>query len=462
MKDSLNFNFHLYTEIVFGKGSVGKLAELVKKYGGTKVLFVYGSGSIKKSGLYDHVKRELDAGAIPFVELGGVKANPLRSLAEKGMELARAEGTDFYLGVGGGSVIDTAKAIALAMANDGEYWPFYHGTEPPRMAPVGSINTIAAAGSETSGSTVLVDDLETGDKSGLMWPAVCRPVFAIMDPELTYSVSAKQTVAGAADIFSHTYMRFFSKYDSYIGDEYCIATLRTVKHFAPIARNCPSDYEARAELMLSAAFSHNDLTEIGRPHKDMGGEHTIERQLSGRYDFPHGEGLAVIMPAYLKYIVAHGTAREVGRVATFGARVFDAGTGASAGAGTGTSANAGTGASANAGTGTSASAGTGTSTSAGTGTSTSTEFGASAGAETKSGVNTVATEEVKVIANEGIKRFTEWLRALGLPTTLAELGVPEDKMDAVAEYCVKDTGGNIRGFMNLDANAIREIFTLAR
>jgi len=398
MKESLNFNFHMYTEIAFGKGSVDKLGGLVKKYGGTKVLFVYGSGSIKKSGLYDRVKEALDAADIPFAELGGVKANPLRSLAEKGMELARSEGADFFLGVGGGSVIDTAKAIALAMANDGEYWSFYHGTEPPRMAPVGTINTIAAAGSETSGSTVLVDDIETGDKSGLMWPAVCRPVFAIMDPELTYSVSAKQTASGAADIFSHTYMRYFSKYDSFLGDEYCIGTLRTVKQFAPIALADPCDYEARAELMLSAAFSHNDLTELGRPHSGMGGEHALERQLSGHYDFPHGEGLAVMMPAYLKYMVAHGTDREVRRVADFGARVFGAGAGA---------------------------------------------------------------EGVNAVAIEGIERFTEWLRSLGLPTTLAELGVPADEMDVAAERCVENLGGKINGFMELDADAIREIYTLA-
>ncbi|MDR1495505.1 MAG: iron-containing alcohol dehydrogenase [Clostridiales Family XIII bacterium] len=399
MKKFSKFNFHMYTEMVFGKGTVDGLADLIKKYGGTKVLFVYGSGSIRASGLYDRVKRALDGGGLPFAELGGVKANPLRSFAEKGIDLARAEGADFFLGVGGGSAIDTAKAIAIAMANDGEYWAYYNGVEPPRMAPVGAINTIAAAGSETSGSTVLVDDIETGRKSGLMWPGVCRPVFAIMDPELTYTLPARQTAAGAADIFSHTFMRYFTNYASYLGDAYCVSTLRTVRKYAPVCLERPDDYEARAELMLAAAFSHNDLTGVGRAGDGKGGEHALERQISGYYDFPHGEGLAVMMPAYLKYMVRRGSAEQAARVADFGVRVFDV--------------------------------------------------------EPEMG-------DAAAVAADGIERFTVWLRSLGLPTTLAELGIPEGEYDTVAERCVEENGGLIKGFMNIDADGIREIFTLAR
>jgi alcohol dehydrogenase YqhD (iron-dependent ADH family) len=314
------------------------------------------------------------------------------------MEIARAEGTDFYLGVGGGSAIDTAKAIALAMANDGEYWAYYNGVKPPRMAPVGAINTIAAAGSETSGSTVLVDDIETGKKFGLMWPDVCRPVFAAMDPELTYTLPARQTASGAADIFSHTFMRYFTNYASYLGDAYCIATFRTVRKYAPVAVARPDDYEARAELMLAATFSHNDLTGIGRSGDGHGGEHGLERQLSGYYDFPHGESLAVMMPAYLKYMVKHGTPDQVARVAEFGVRVFDA---------------------------------------------------------------EPEMSEIEAVATDGIERFTAWLRSLGLPVTLAQLGVPENEYDAAAERCVENNGGLLKGFMNVDADGIREIFTLA-
>jgi alcohol dehydrogenase YqhD (iron-dependent ADH family) len=388
----------MYTEISFGRGTVDGLAGLIKKYGGTKVLFVYGSGSIKKSGLYDRIVKALNEGGVHFVELGGVKANPLRSVAEKGIEIARAEGTDFYLGVGGGSVIDTAKAIALAMASGGEYWSYYNGVEPRSMEPVGAINTIAAAGSETSGSTVLVDDIETDRKFGLMWPDVCRPVFAIMDPELTYALPSRQTASGAADIFSHTFMRYFTNYASYLGDAYCVSTFKTVKKYAPIVLSRPDDYEARAELMLAATFSHNDLTGIGRAGDGRGGEHSLERQLSGYYDFPHGEGLAVMMPAFLKYIVLHGTQSQVARVADFGVCVFDV---------------------------------------------------------------EPEMDDVVSVATEGIARFIEWLRSLGLPVTLGELGVPESEYATAAERCVSDNGGTLNGFMETDADGIREIFRLA-
>jgi alcohol dehydrogenase YqhD (iron-dependent ADH family) len=391
MKSHPNFNLHTYTEIAFGPDSVEQLPGLIRKYGGTKVLFVYGEGSIKRSGLYDRVTALLGGAGIPYAELGGVKANPLRSVAEMGMEIARGENTDFYLAVGGGSAIDTAKAIALAMANGGEYWSYYHGTQPERMAPVGTINTIAAAGSETSGSTVLVDDLETGLKCGPMWPAVCRPVFAIMNPELTYTVPPEQTAAGAADIFAHTYMRFFTQHDSLIADEYCIGTMRTVVRYAPVALARPDDYEARAQLMLAASFSHNELMGVGRPRADMGGEHRLEKQLSGYYDFPHGAGLAVMMPAHLKYMLRHGGERGAARVTEFGARVFDART-----------------------------------------------------------------------PEEGIERFTEWLRSIGAPVTLGELGVPAGEVDAAAARCIEDNGGTLKGFMDIDADGIREIFESAR
>ncbi|MDR1953765.1 MAG: iron-containing alcohol dehydrogenase [Clostridiales Family XIII bacterium] len=394
MKTFSNFKFHMYTEIVFGKDTEAQTAALIRKYGGSKVLLVYGSGSIKKSGLYDRVTATLKEGGIPFAELGGVKSNPTRSLVEEGIRIAEAEGVDFFLGVGGGSTIDTAKAIALAVANGGEYWPFYYDTEPAQMAPVGTINTIAAAGSETSGSTVLVDDIETGFKRGLTWD-VCRPMFAIMNPELTYSVPAFQTGAGASDIFAHTYMRYFNGFASYLGDQYCVATLRTVVKYAALAIAKPADYEARAELMLSAAFAHNDLTGIGRGSGPKGGEHPLEHQLSGYYDTAHGAGLAVIMPAYIRYMAAHGTAEQVARAAQFGVDVFDV---------------------------------------------------------------EPDMRDVRGTALAAAAALTAWLRSIGMPTTLKELGVPKDELDAAIERIVRDTGGLIRGFMELDAAAIAEIY----
>ena len=182
-----NDNFHLYTEIVFGKDTEHEVAKLVRKYGGTKVMVVTGSASAKKSGLLDTVISLLEQADIPVVEFSGVKANPQRSFAEKGYQLAVDEGVDFLLGVGGASAIDTTKAIALGLANEGGFWQFYSGESvPKKMAPVGTIHTLAAAGSETSGSTVLVDDVSGSfAKKGMMYPDVVRPVFAIMNPALT-------------------------------------------------------------------------------------------------------------------------------------------------------------------------------------------------------------------------------------------------------------------------------------
>jgi alcohol dehydrogenase YqhD (iron-dependent ADH family) len=394
MKKFSDFGFHMYTEIVFGKGAESQVADLIKKYGGTKVLFVYGANSIKRSGLYDRVAKNLNDAGIPFVELGGVHANPRRSLVEEGLKKANAFNADFFLGVGGGSSMDTAKAIALAVANGGEYWKFYAGTEPKKMAPVGVIHTIAASGSETSRSSVLVDDMGTGFKRGFMWKA-CRPCFAIMNPELTYTLPAYQTAAGATDIFAHTYMRYFTNYASYLGDRYCEGTLRTVVKYARAAVENPEDYEARAELMLAGSFSHNDLTGIGRGEDGHGGEHGLEQQLSGHYDTAHGAGLAVVMPALLEYAVRHGSPDQVARVAQFGAKVFDV----------------------------------------------ESDFGDPSG-----------------VATEGISRFRAWLKSIGMPITLKELGIPKEDLPGVIQRCADSTGGRINGFLTLDEKAVAEIF----
>ena len=394
MKTFSNYDFHMYTEIVFGKDTENRVADLIRKYKGTKVMFVYGSGSIKKSGLYDRVVDALNKGGLPFIEFGGVKPNPLRSKVEEGIKAANDFGADFFLGVGGGSTIDTAKAIALAIANDGEYWPYYQGVEPKKMASVGTINTIAAAGSETSRSSVLVDDIETGRKEGFLWYP-CRPCFAIMNPELMYTLPPYQTAAGAADIFSHTYFRFFHTDSCYLGDEYGIGTFRTVVKFAPIAVADPNNYEARAELMASAAFSHNDLTGIGKSSGQGGGEHALEQQLSGYYDTAHGAGLAVMMPALLEYIVKYGSAEKVEKIAYFAVRVFD--------------------------------------------------------------VEPDADNPRKV-AEEGIARFRAWIKAIGMPITLSELGVPEADVPAAIDRCVQGVGGKISGYVDIDADGMAEIY----
>ncbi|MDR1901053.1 MAG: iron-containing alcohol dehydrogenase [Treponema sp.] len=395
MKTFTNFSFHMYTDILFGRDTEKEAGNMIRKHGGTKVMMVYGGGSIKKSGLYDRVVKSLNDADIPFIELGGVKPNPLRSLVDKGLKIAQDEKVDFMLGVGGGSSIDTAKGIALGLANNGEYWKFYNNIPAEKMAKVGTIHTIAAAGSETSSSSVLVDDVETGRKRGFMWTP-CRPVFAIMNPELTYTVSPYQTGAGSADIFAHTVMRYFIDSASYLGDEYCESTLRTVVKYAPVAIANPTDYEARAELMLAGSFSHNDLTSIGRSGP-RGGEHGLESQLSGHYDTAHGAGLAAVMPAWLQYIVDHGSADKVARIAQFGVKVF--------------------------------------------------------GVEPD-------MADVKAVANEGLQRFRAWVKSIGMPLTLKELGIPKDDLQGVVDRCLDNLGGSLAGaFMDMDRNAVTAVFS---
>ena len=390
-----NFSFHMNAEIVFGKGTESETGRLVKKYGGTKAMIVYGSGSIKRSGLYDRLVQSLNDAGILFTEFGGVKPNPKRSFAEEGVRLALDEGVDFVLGAGGGSAIDTAKAIAYGVANGGDFWQFFLGMPHEKTIPVGTIVTMAASGSETSRSCVLVDDVDTGQKKGL-WSF--RPCFAIMNPELTCTLPPYQTAAGCADIFSHTFMRYFSNYPSYIGDRYCEATMQTVVKYAPVALADPDNYEARAEILLAGSLSHSDLMIIGRPQGSAGGEHALESQLSGYYDTVHGAGLAVIMPALLKYFLAHGNHEQITRLAQFATNVF--------------------------------------------------------------GVEP-ADISVAEKAKLGIAGFIEWLRAIGMPTTLPELGIPETDIPDAVSRCMRARGSKIDGFLTLDETAVSEIYRLA-
>jgi alcohol dehydrogenase YqhD (iron-dependent ADH family) len=394
MKYFTNFSFYPYTDILFGKDTEKEAGKMIRKHSGKRVMVVYGGGSVKKSGLFDAVVKAIKDEGLYYAEFGGVKPNPRRSLVEKGIKLAQDEKIDFLLALGGGSVIDTAKAIALALANNGEYWKFFSGLLPERMAPVGTIHTIAGSGSETSRSVVIVDDLDTGHKLSVNADC-CRPVFAIMNPELTYSVSAYQTGVGAADTIAHTVGKYFTKDNPAcnLGDEFGEGLIRTVVKFAPIAIANPNDYEARAELMMAASFSHNELTSIGRSGK-RGGEHPLEHQLSGHYDTAHGAGLAVIMPAWLQYIADNGTEEQVGRVAQFGAKVF-----------------------------------------------------------------AVKADTAKATANAGLDAFRAWLRSIGMPLTLAELGIPKADLDAVIKRAVDANKGMISGFIDLDEKAIREIYT---
>lgn len=306
MKD---FNFYAPTRVVFGRESEEKLPQLIQQYGGKKVLVHYGGGSARRSGLLDKVEKMLTEAGIAFVELGGVVPNPLLSKVREGIALCRQEQVDFILAVGGGSVIDSAKAIGYGVGYDGDVWDFWDGKAVPQAClPIGVMLTIPAAGSEMSSSCVITNDegmLKRGVNSDL-----CRCRFAIMNPERTYTLPEYQTAAGATDIMMHTMERYFSKYeDAILTDAIAEALLRTVIASTPIVLKEPENYEYRAAIMWASSLSHNDLTECGM-EKDFAC-HKLEHELSGLFGVTHGAGLAAIWGSWARYVMDKHLARFV-------------------------------------------------------------------------------------------------------------------------------------------------------
>lgn len=303
----LNFNFYSPTYFIFGEEREKETGAYVKKFGGTKVLIHYGGGSAEKSGLLDRVRKSLEEGDVSYVELGGVEPNPKSGLVYKGIELCRKEKVDFILAVGGGSVIDSAKAIACGVLYDGDFWDFYDGTTRPTEAlPVGTILTIAAAGSEGSGSSVITKEegmLKRGSGGDCM-----RPKFSILNPALTMTLPPYQTAAGATDIMAHVFERYFTNTkDVETTDRLCEAILLSMIHEVPKVIANPNDYQARANIMWAGMVAHNNIIGVGR-EQDWN-SHDIEHELSGLYDVAHGAGLAVIMPAWMEYVVDHDVMR---------------------------------------------------------------------------------------------------------------------------------------------------------
>ena len=299
-----NFTFHTPTKVFFGKDTEKQVGEIIKSYGFSKVLFHYGSGSIKKSGLYDTVVNSLQENGIRFVELGGVEPNPKLSLARKAAELARTEQVDLILAVGGGSVLDSAKAAAAGAYYGCDPWEFSSKKRVPEKAiPVGTILTLAASGSEMSDSCVITNE-DGWLKRGFNAPSN-RPLFSIMNPELTYTVSKYQTGCGIVDIMMHTLERYFSlNGENPLSDALAEGLLKTVAEAGRRAIENPADYEARATLMWAGSLSHNGLTGCGKTF--MMRCHQLEHELSGAYDrVAHGAGLAVLFPAWAKYIYTY-------------------------------------------------------------------------------------------------------------------------------------------------------------
>ncbi len=311
-----NFVYQLPTKFLFGRGAENEVGREVRALGGTKVLIHYGGGSAVRSGLIDRVKKALDAENIGYVELGGVQPNPRDAMVYKGIALARREGVDFVLAVGGGSSIDSSKAIAHGLQYDGDFWDFFCGkAKPEKTTPLGVVLTMSAAGSESSNSCVITQE-STRTKRGLR-SELNRPRFAAMNPELAMTLPPYQIACGATDILAHIMERYFTcETEVDLTDRLCEGAMQAIIRAAKIAVKTPDSYDAQAQLMWGSTIAHNETLGVGRV-SDFG-SHQIEHELSALYDVPHGAGLAVVFPAWMRYQLS----KNPMRFAQFAVRVY--------------------------------------------------------------------------------------------------------------------------------------------
>lgn len=312
-----NFRFWSPTEFVFGRNTVSRVGSLLKKYKAAKVLIHYGGQSAEKSGLLKEVENILQNEFIEYIKLGGVQPNPVDTLVYEGIKLCRKENVNFILAVGGGSVIDSAKAIASGVFYAGDFWNFFEGTvKINQVVPVGTILTIPAAGSEASDSMVITKTdgmLKRGAGS-----SVLRPLFAVMDPVLTFSLPANQTAYGIADMMAHIMERYFTQTKGVeLTDCLCEGALRAIIKEAPVVIKEPENYDARANIMWAGTIAHNGICGVGR--EEDWATHKLEHELSALYDVAHGAGLAVMFPAWMEYVYTSGMDRFV----RFAVKVWD-------------------------------------------------------------------------------------------------------------------------------------------
>ncbi len=301
-----NFTFYSPTCFVFGKDSENQAGALVKRFGGSRVLIHYGGGSAVRSGLIDRVELSLEKENIPYFLLGGVKPNPRSGLVYEGIKLCREEKIDFILAVGGGSAIDSSKAIAAGAVYDGDFWDFYSGRPITKALPVGTVLTIAAAGSEGSPDSVITKE-DGMYKRGASGDAI-RPKFSILNPALTQTLPPYQTAAGITDIMAHLYERYLTNTKEVeVTDRLIEALLLTMIHEGPRVIKDPDNYEARANIMWAGMMAHNNSCGVGRS-QDWN-SHNIEHELSALYDCAHGAGLAVTLPAVFTYVMEHDIMR---------------------------------------------------------------------------------------------------------------------------------------------------------
>lgn len=312
----LNFDFYAPTYFAFGKDKESETGKLVKQFGGSKVLLHFGGGSVIKSGLLDRVKKSLDEEGITYFELGGVMPNPRSGLVYQGIDLCRKEGIDFILAVGGGSTIDSSKAIAAGVIYDGDFWDFYEGKTIEKALPVGTVLTIAAAGSEGSPDSVITKE-EGMLKRGASGNAI-RPKFSVLNPALTQTLPPYQTACGITDIIAHLYERYLTNTEEVeCTDRLIEALIMTMVHEGPRVIEDPNNYEARANIMWAGMVAHNNICGVGRSQDWT--SHNLEHELSAEYDCAHGAGLAVVMPAVFTYTMNH----DVKRFATIARRVWN-------------------------------------------------------------------------------------------------------------------------------------------
>lgn len=391
----LNFDFYAPARILFGKGTENEIGTLLKPHG-SKVLLHYGGGSIKTSGLHGRVTASLKASGAAFVELGGVKPNPRLSLVHEGIALCKKEKVDLVLAVGGGSVIDSAKAIAMGVYYDGDIWEVYAQHKPVEKAlPVATILTIPAAGSESSGDTVITNEAKQL-KYGYGSPRL-RPLLSVMNPELFFTLPKEQLGYGVADMMSHVFERYFTNtLHTDLTDGLCEVTLKTLMKNALLARRDMGNYDAWAELGFAGTVAHNGLVGMGRA-QDWAC-HMMEHELSAIYDVAHGAGLAVLTPGWMQYVYKD----NVGMFTQFAVKVM--------------------------------------------------------------GVDG-SFRDPEAIIQEGIALLREFFRKLGLPATLSELGIGEDRLEEMAKKATGAAFGAenpLGGLKKLRWQDVLEIYKLVR
>ena len=388
-----NFTFYSPTYFVFGKDQENSAGQYVKRFGGNKVLLHFGGGSVVRSGLLARVKASLEKEGLSYVELGGAKPNPHSGLVYEGIALCRKENVDFVLAVGGGSTIDSAKAIAAGAVYDGDFWDFYCGKPVEKALPVGTVLTIAAAGSEGSPDSVITKE-EGMLKRGASGEAL-RPVFSILNPALTQTLPAYQTACGVTDIMAHLFERYFTNTkDVEVTDRVIEGLLMTMIHEAPKVIKNPDDYQARANIMWAGMLAHNNCCGVGRD-QDWA-SHCIEHELSALYDCAHGAGLAVIFPAWMQYNMNH----DVMRFAQLASRVWGC---------------------------------------------------------------PMDSQHPEITAQQGIQALRQFLRSIGMPLTLKEVGGKEEDIPYLAHTAAygNGNGGTLGGFVVLKEEDIAGIYRLA-